>query len=569
MMDNKGKTRRSARLYKRNREQNREKESTQTEETNNDDQSDIVIDRSLLTGLSVKNGEYIKIDENLLKRLKPVEPEPIIINPFKDSPEFTSILKDGTSLSIDTLDRYSRNHHDDPMAVKMADILGNLPIELVAMKYSKMISENWDYNVKISVTPKVSNQEGVGLCWMHAATNVLRHDIMKKFQVDSKFEISQTYLYFYDKVERCNLFIEYLWALRHKGLRDFQVNIMASPQSSALLLSDGGMYPFFSNLAKKYGIVPSNIYGRSINCRSSETMNDILIKILNRMILPFFREGIQWTRDEFEEYKDECNQTIYDVLVRFLGEPLRPTDTFDWTYKDVHGESHTIRNMTPEKFYRIVSPSDDTKVVIIHDPRHPETCFQPSWVEYGLNMHGEYPSSLINLPLDVFKRVIYESLKNDDAVWFASDVHQGFDPDNKTWDTERFDYENVLGTPLEFDKADMLETLVGVSCHAMAFNGVDTEEDLQGNVVKYNKWRVFNSWGSAESEEKEEDYGFYRMTDEYFDRYVTAAVIDLKYFEPEDTRKILTNAKSGNTFTYKFTDAFGAVALGGCSCKKK
>ena len=152
MMDSKVKTRRSARLYKRNREQNREKESTQTEETNNDEHSDIVIDRSLLTGLSVKNGEYIKIDKNLLKRLKPVEPEPIIINPFKDSPEFTSILKDGTSLSIAMLDRYSKDHHDDPMAVKMADILGNLPIELVAMKYSQMISENWDYNIKISVS---------------------------------------------------------------------------------------------------------------------------------------------------------------------------------------------------------------------------------------------------------------------------------------------------------------------------------------------------------------------------------------------------------------------------------
>jgi aminopeptidase C len=65
------------------------------------------------------------------------------------------------------------------------------------------------------------------------------------------------------------------------------------------------------------------------------------------------------------------------------------------------------------------------------------------------------------------------------------------------------------------------------------------------------------------------DSGFYRMTDEYFDRYVTVAVVDLKYFEPEEAKLILKNAQEGKNFTYKFTDAFGAVARSCSHCKSR
>lgn len=515
------------------------------------------------------DGDYVKINSDLIKRLKPIEIPEVRINPFENFPDFSEVLKDGTSITMQQLEKYSKKHQDSYDAVKMANLLGNLPIELLAMKYGSMKEENWEYNVKVSNAPKISDQEGAGLCWMHAATNVLRYDMMKKFQLDPKFEISQSYLYFYDKVERSNLFLENIWQARHSDIRDYKIHTMTDPDSGGVLMSDGGMYPFFSNLASKYGIVPANIYGRSISCRSSDTMNKTIMRILVRMMLPLFREGRGWSRKQFETYKDRCMSTIYDVVVRFLGEPLKPTDTFDWTYKDVHGETHTIKNLTPEKFYRIIVPHDDNKIVIIHDPRHPETVYTSSWVEYGLNMHGQLPTSLINLPLEAFKRVITESLKNDEAVWFACDIHNGFDVENKTWDTERYDYENVLGTPLEFDKGDMLETLASRSVHAMVLAGVDTIEDGEGKVVGYKKFRIMNSWGNSTNEENEQDLGFYRMTDAYFDRYVTVAVVDLRYFEPEEAKLILKNAQEGKSSIYKFTDAFGAVARPCSCCRKK
>jgi bleomycin hydrolase len=53
----------------------------------------------------------------------------------------------------------------------------------------------------------VTNQKASGRCWLFAATNVMRIKFMQKHKL-SKFEFSQNYLFFYDKLEKANWFLE-------------------------------------------------------------------------------------------------------------------------------------------------------------------------------------------------------------------------------------------------------------------------------------------------------------------------------------------------------------------------
>ncbi|KAI7187345.1 hypothetical protein KC324_g6934, partial [Hortaea werneckii] len=53
----------------------------------------------------------------------------------------------------------------------------------------------------------VTNQRSSGRCWIFAASNVFRIAIMQKFDVKS-LELSQAYLFFWDKVEKANYFLE-------------------------------------------------------------------------------------------------------------------------------------------------------------------------------------------------------------------------------------------------------------------------------------------------------------------------------------------------------------------------
>ena len=53
----------------------------------------------------------------------------------------------------------------------------------------------------------ITNQKSSGRCWMFAALNTMRFEIMKKLNLDT-FELSQNYTLFYDKLEKANYFLE-------------------------------------------------------------------------------------------------------------------------------------------------------------------------------------------------------------------------------------------------------------------------------------------------------------------------------------------------------------------------
>ncbi len=53
----------------------------------------------------------------------------------------------------------------------------------------------------------VTNQKRSGRCWMFAGLNLLRVGAMKKMNL-KEFEFSQNYMFFWDKLERANYFLQ-------------------------------------------------------------------------------------------------------------------------------------------------------------------------------------------------------------------------------------------------------------------------------------------------------------------------------------------------------------------------
>src|ERR1700712_1521502 len=51
----------------------------------------------------------------------------------------------------------------------------------------------------------VTNQRSSGRCWIFASTNVFRVAFMKKYNLKS-FQLSQAYVFFWDKIEKANYF---------------------------------------------------------------------------------------------------------------------------------------------------------------------------------------------------------------------------------------------------------------------------------------------------------------------------------------------------------------------------
>lgn len=62
-------------------------------------------------------------------------------------------------------------------------------------------------------TKGVSDQKSSGRCWMFSGYNVLRAEMIAKYNL-GEFDFSHNYLFFYDQLEKSNLFLSLI--IKHK-----------------------------------------------------------------------------------------------------------------------------------------------------------------------------------------------------------------------------------------------------------------------------------------------------------------------------------------------------------------
>ena len=99
----------------------------------------------------------------------------------------------------------------------------------------------------------ITNQLSSGRCWMFTSMNVLRPQVMKKYELNA-FDFSHNYLYFWDIFEKANLFLENIIATTDKSMDDRAVvEYFKNP------VGDGGVWNLYYNAAKKYGVVPQEV----------------------------------------------------------------------------------------------------------------------------------------------------------------------------------------------------------------------------------------------------------------------------------------------------------------------
>ena len=96
-----------------------------------------------------------------------------------------------------------------PKNVLARNVVSQLPLTDVSISLpSRMAHASAElFSCKVKIEGKASNQASTGRCWMFAALNCSRLAYMKKYNLPADFELSQSYLFFYDKVERINWFL--------------------------------------------------------------------------------------------------------------------------------------------------------------------------------------------------------------------------------------------------------------------------------------------------------------------------------------------------------------------------
>ena len=388
-----------------------------------------------------------------------------------------------------------------------------------------MIDTHFSDRVK---TKGITDQQSSGRCWLFTGLNVLRAKMIDKYDLPG-MEFSQNYLFFYDQLEKANLFLQGVIDTKDLPFEDRKVDWLFSNP-----LSDGGQFTGVSNLIVKYGLVPSDAMPETYQSNNTSNMATLLKLKLREDGLDLRKayadgrakigkgpkkdveKGLKTLDAQLQKMKVEQLSEIYRMLALCLGEPVK-----EFMYEG--------KKYTPVSFYEefIGEDLENNYVMIMNDPcREYGKVYE---IDYDRHVYDGHNWLYVNLPVERIKEMAIASIKDNTAMYFSCDVGKFLDRKKGVLDIANFDYESLMGVTFGMDKMERVQTHASGSSHAMTLIAVDICEET-GKPVK---WMVENSWGPSSGYQ-----GCLIMTDEWFNEYMFRLVVEKKYV-PADVLEML------------------------------
>lgn len=394
-----------------------------------------------------------------------------------------------------------------------------------------MIDTHFSDRVK---TKGITDQKSSGRCWLFTGLNVLRSRMIDKYDLGD-FEFSQSYVFFYDQLEKSNLFLQGVIDTKALPFDDRKVDWLFSNP-----LGDGGQFTGVSNLVTKYGLVPAETMPETYSANNTSQMSSQLKTLLRedglKLRQTYEDSGISSMKGKkadkaIAELNGKMSQMkvgmladVYHILSLCLGVPPKE---FTWTRYDSKGTFVSTETYTPKSFYAkyVGEDLENNYVMVMNDPcRDYNKVYE---IDYDRHVYDGDNWLYVNLPIERIKEMAIASIKDNTALYFSCDVGKFYDKTKGVLDLKNYDYSSLLGVPFDMDKQQRVRTHASGSSHAMTLIAVDLKN---GNPVK---WMVENSWGESAGYK-----GCLIMTDEWFNEYMFRLVLEKKYV-PSDVLEML------------------------------
>ena len=375
-----------------------------------------------------------------------------------------------TPIDSEMLARFEQGYEARPGLQVMSNAISRTALPDAAFVPAAAAKLQMDFSVLVK-TNNITNQKQSGRCWMFSTLNVLRQRVIEKCKLED-FSISPTYLAFYDKLEKANLFFENIIHFAGQELDDRETfTLMGNP------LPDGGQWDMAISLIKKYGVVPSWVMPETVHSTGTAKYLPILTRKMREDALEL-RALVRAGKDPAAR-REEMLAEIYNALRILYGQPPK---SFDFEYTDTEKVYHCDRGLTPKSFLeKYVGNDFDDYVVIISSPIHEidRTYCQPFMGDVV-----EDNMFWLNLSQEELEDLTIRQLQAGEGVMFSC---------NGYWDPDCFQYGEVLGgLTFHMTKAERLLTRDSTMNHCMMFCGVNLEENGTAN-----RWKIENSWGDA------------------------------------------------------------------------
>lgn len=413
------------------------------------------------------------------------------------------------------LKKYKKTYDSNPANATIEAAISGVGIDKASMDLEALKKHTFVFGTEC-LQGEPTTQKKSGRCWYFAALNTLRQIVMEKLNVEN-FEFSETHLYFYDKMEKANTFLERIISTIDKPTDDPEMRLLLMGEATY----DGGFWEYFKPLCLKYGLVPKAEGPETFHSEESYMFTKQMDYRLLRTAVNMrkaYKAGK--SKEEIRQMKDDVLYEVYNIAVKCLG---RPAEKFSFSYRDKDKKHHRIEDITPVEFFEkyIGKEELDKRIVVCSDPRDKYPHGKRLSLKWARSIFESDPAGGLNIPMEDLAKAALASVKDGVPCWFACDVGKDIDRKKGILDTKLFNYDKTL-TPIgEFLKADRFEYGYSGATHAMNLTGV--ELDLKGNPVN---WKVENSWGDDLGKK-----GTFSMSHEWFMEYTYELIIDKKYID--------------------------------------
>ena len=418
----------------------------------------------------------------------------------------------------ENLAKQFKAYKKDEKNVIIRHALSNTSLYTLANNQDNAIDMDFNFDINIKTLP-AANQKASGRCWIFAATNVCREIIAKECNLD-KFELSQSYLAFFDRLEKANYLLESVIELIDKDYDDRTLTYLLQNG-----VGDGGQWDMFVSLVNKYGLCPKNVFPEtntsSATRETGQLINFSIRKFASEAKALYEKEGLEAVRKE----KEQLLNKFYVLLTNAYG--LIP-EKFDFEYTDKDGNYHLEKGFTPLSFKeKYLGSLLDDFVSLINAPTKSKPFGKTYTIQYLGNVVGGKEVTHLNVSMDRMKELILAQMKDNRIVWFGSDVGFYGDREEGVWDDGKFDLDSLASLNLKMDKGESLDYHASQMNHAMCITGVSFKDGIP------SKWKIENSWGTDRAKA-----GYYIMSASWFDQFVYQAVVDKKYLNKDELKAL-------------------------------
>ena len=370
----------------------------------------------------------------------------------------------------------------------------NSPAKL-AMNYENTTAFDSHFSNRVE-SKAITDQKSSGRCWMFTGMNVLRNKAIRQHNLPADFQFSQAYLFFYDQLEKANLFLQAVIDTYKQPMDSKEVEwLFKNP------IGDGGQFTGVANLIDKYGLVPADVMPETYNTNNTSGISNLIALKLREDGLQLRDMAAQkgMTPDRLKAKKTEMLATIYRMLALTMGEP--PAQ-FTWQQKNA--KYYMVMNDPTREYYKVYE------------------------IQYDRHVYDGQNWRYLNLPMEEIAPMCIASIKDSTMMYFSCDVGKFLNREKGFMDMNNFDYASLFGTTFGMNKKQRVSTFASGSSHAMTLCAVDLDKD-----GKPLKWMVENSWGSSYGYQ-----GFLIMTNDWFNEYMFRVVLEEKYI-PANIRAMM------------------------------